>query len=231
MAKVKFGQGVAKIMGRIGGTIFSQNKGGNYMKNYNVPTNPQTQKQLLVRALFGTNSTSYANLTQIQRDGWDSWAATLPYENSVGDIYYLTGKGLFQKSNQVLATAGVTLLTAPPDNFTSPNAPVEITLVASVALQTMVITAEEATVPADTTYVADGAPQSNAAQVNSNALFKRLDVVLETVAWTAHDFGPAYLAVFGNFVLGSKIELRYFAINNLNGMISSYQKVSTVAVA
>lgn len=231
MAKVKFGQGVAKIMGTVGGTIFSQNKGGNYMKNYNVPTNPQSTKQLAVRVFFSTISTAWSSLTQVQRDGWTAFAATLPYENSVGDTYYLTGKGLFQKSNTVMLNVDESAISATPDDFKTPDAPGGMSIAVADAAGTFIISADDANVPSQRTWFCDAAPQSNAARINNNSLFKRIHFVKTGQPLDTIDIATQYQAVFGAFSVGQKIEIRCGFIDLTNGMISTYVKADTIVVA
>ena len=50
MALIKTGPAVAVISGSVGGTVFSRNKGGAYMRNRSIPVNPQSAAQVVVRA-------------------------------------------------------------------------------------------------------------------------------------------------------------------------------------
>jgi len=230
MAKIVFGQGVAVMRGKLGGSIFSQNKGGNYIKNYNTPTNPQTAKQLAVRSLFSSISTAYSSLTSGQKDSWKSWAETLPWINNVGEEFYLSGKGLFQKANLPLRNVGIAMLSECPDDFESPSAIQGFSIVVGATSQDIVVTSDDSTVPANTTFVVDGAVMNNGARANNNSLFKRITSIAASAAFDTADLGSVYAAVFGAFSIGQTIELRAQAVNNLNGMVSPYLKASTVVV-
>jgi len=230
MAKIIFGQGVTLMRGKLGGTIYSQNKGGNYAKNYNTPTNPQTVKQLAVRSLFSTISTAWGLLSKAQRDTWNEQAATLPWINNVGEEYFLSGKGLFQKCNLPLRNVGIALLSTCPGNFDSPQGIAGLSIVAGATSQDIVITSDDATVPALTSYVVDGAVMNNGARINNNSNFKRISVLDTTDAFDTFDAGPDYVAVFGSFAVPQTIELRAQAINTDNGMVSPYLKASVVVV-
>lgn len=231
MAKVKFGQGVAKIMGTIGGTIFSQNASGNYMKNYNTPTNPQSPAQLAVRAFFSAISTAWSGLTQVQRDGWSALAATLPFENSVGDTYYLSGKGLFQKSNTVMLNVDESAIEDTPDDFKTPDGPGGMSIAVADAAGTFILSADDANVLSQRTWFCDAAPPSNAARNNNNSLFKRIHFIKTGQPLDTVDIATEYQAVFGAFTEGQKIEIRCGYIDLTNGMISTYVKADTLVVA
>ncbi len=110
------GPAVAQVSGSIGGTTFSRNKGGQYMRNRAVPTNPNTALQQAVRENFATRVAEYSTtLTQIQRDGWIDYAQDNPILNALGQSILLTGQQWYIRLNTVLDQAGLTSVAdAPP---------------------------------------------------------------------------------------------------------------------
>jgi len=48
MAIIKFSAIVSDARGKIGGNVFSRNKGGSYIRSYVKPINPSTPKQTQV---------------------------------------------------------------------------------------------------------------------------------------------------------------------------------------
>ena len=42
MAKIKFGMMMTDASGKLGGQVFSKNRGGSYVRTKVTPTNPQT---------------------------------------------------------------------------------------------------------------------------------------------------------------------------------------------
>lgn len=231
MALVKFGGGVTSMRGTLAGNIFSRNAGGNYVKQFMIPTNPQTASQLAARAIFSQISTAWSGLTQGQRNGWITRAATIPFENSVGDEYFLSGKGLFQKVNTVAVGIEEAVFEDIPGDSVVPDAPAEYTITASVAGQTILLTSDVANVPADRKYVTDGAPQSTPAKVNNNSLFKRVGFSDEAAVWDTLDIAGPYIALYGAIVLGQRIEVRSFAFDKINGMFSPFIKANTIVAA
>lgn len=103
MALVQFGGGVAQIRGKLGGTIFSRNRGGSFVRTFVTPTNPNTPAQQQVRNALSTLVVKWLTvLTQLQRDGWETYADNVPMQNGLGDTIFLTGQQMFIRSNSVL---------------------------------------------------------------------------------------------------------------------------------
>ncbi len=121
MATIKLGAALADIRGKVGGAIFSRNKGGAYMKAFTQPTNPQTNAQQERRALFGTLMSQWRDLSQAQRNSFINNAPNYPQTNKVGEVSILSGSQLYVKANMTLLGAGLSQI-----NFLPP-APVGLT--------------------------------------------------------------------------------------------------------
>ncbi len=121
MATIKLGAALADIRGKVGGAIFSRNKGGAYMKAFTQPTNPRTNAQQERRALFGTLMSQWRNLSQAQRNSFINNAPNYPQTNKVGEVSILSGSQLYVKANMTLLGAGLSQI-----NFLPP-APVGLT--------------------------------------------------------------------------------------------------------
>lgn len=122
MALVRLGGGVHDIRGSIGGTVFSKNRSGNYIRARVTPVNPQSQRQNVMRAVTQDLSQRWSNvLTQAQRDEWEVYAAAIVRLNKLGAQIKLTGFNHFMRSNSIrLQSADNTIgdgpaaLTLPP---------------------------------------------------------------------------------------------------------------------
>src|SRR3990172_5110235 len=53
------GVGITEASGKLGGQVFTRNKGGAVLRNRVVGTNPQTVAQQAVRAIFGAISSAW----------------------------------------------------------------------------------------------------------------------------------------------------------------------------
>lgn len=123
-----FNPTLGSIRGRIGGNVFSHNKGGDIIRLGTPPTNPQTSRQQATRAILGSLSSEWTSLlTQAQRDDWDVYAANNPIKNSLGLDIYINGLGWYVKCNARLADAGLAAVVDAPI-FGAPTAPLTFSI-------------------------------------------------------------------------------------------------------
>lgn len=106
MAKIVFGGGVASASGKIGGTVYSRNKGGAYSRTWVMPTNPQTTKQSQQRNLLALKSAAWRSLDTNQRDAWQTWANDNPILDRLGNSIVLSGAQAYIKININRTQAG-----------------------------------------------------------------------------------------------------------------------------
>lgn len=120
MALVRYGAMIADASGSIGGTVFSRNRGGSYVRNRTTPLNPQTTFQSSVRSAFANLATRFATiLTDFQREAWRAYGEIVPVPNALGDDRFLTGLQHYIRSNSLLSLAGGTIVDDPPSSFTA----------------------------------------------------------------------------------------------------------------
>lgn len=99
---------ISEASGRLGGIVFSHNRGGPYIRAGAIPTNPSTTQQQVVRsAMAGLTSRWQDTLTQGQRDGWDNYALNVPIPNAQGDPINVGGLGMYARSNVSRIQAGL----------------------------------------------------------------------------------------------------------------------------
>lgn len=91
---------IGAASGKLAGSVFSHNKGGQYIRQFVVPTNPNTTSQNQVRAYMANLSARWGSiLTQSQRDGWIDYAANVPQINALGDEIFVTGLNQYVRAN------------------------------------------------------------------------------------------------------------------------------------
>lgn len=132
MALVKFGAGVSEIRGKEGGVIYSRNAYGAYIKTKVSPVNPQTAFQQAQRALMGNLSSSWAQLSSAQKQGWDNLGAQVTRTNRFGDQTNYTGFALYMRLNRNLSIIGYAAKATAPTPPTLPTLAV-YTLTATVS--------------------------------------------------------------------------------------------------
>ena len=108
------GVAVSQASGRVGGTIFSRNRGGAYMRNGSKPTRVTTPAAQGIKAITAAQSQAWAGLTSAVREQWIEWAAQNPVINRLGQSRTLSGHQAFVQINARLVYAAFSALTSPP---------------------------------------------------------------------------------------------------------------------
>lgn len=115
MAILTPGAMIGAISGSIGGTTFSHNKGGPYIRTRAIPTNPNTARQQAVRTILASLAAAWSNvLTAAQRATWDAFAEANTITNALGQSVKITGLGWYLRCGARLMDAGGTVPTAAP---------------------------------------------------------------------------------------------------------------------
>jgi len=74
MARIIGGSPLGMLSGKLGGNVFSHNKGGQYVRQYVIPVNPDSTQQLQVRSRFGMAVATYHSLTSEKKAMWQAYA-------------------------------------------------------------------------------------------------------------------------------------------------------------
>ncbi len=91
---------VSQASGSLAGLTFSHTRGSKYIKARTTPTNPNSQRQAIVRTAMGVLGPVWGQtLTQLQRDGWRLYASNVPSTNKIGETIHLTGQQHFTRIN------------------------------------------------------------------------------------------------------------------------------------
>ena len=114
MARIKFGMMMTDARGKLGGHVFSKNRGGAYIRTKVTPANPRTQDQQANRSLLGALSQGWSALSDAQRASWNGAVSSWISTNIFGDTVTPSGKSLYVKLNKnILSIGGTALLVAP----------------------------------------------------------------------------------------------------------------------
>ena len=116
------GPAIAEARGSVGGTVFSRNTHGAYMRNRSVPVNPNTARQAAIRLKVEQLQAIWRDtLTTAQRTAWNDYASQTPVLNRVGQSTKLSGINMYIRTNSLYLTAGGTRIdAAPPVNGVAP---------------------------------------------------------------------------------------------------------------
>jgi hypothetical protein len=107
MAIVKLGGIVTEISGKIGGQSFSNYGSFATLKNITQRNTLPSSKQARQRFITGQISGSWAQLTQAQRDGWETASVNYTWYNKIGVQVTRNGFQTFNFLNQNLTLIGI----------------------------------------------------------------------------------------------------------------------------
>lgn len=112
------GPAIAEARGSIGGTVFSRNRHGAYMRNRVKPVNPNTERQANARLRVEQLQQHWREtLTDTERKAWEDYAKGTPTLNALGQSTILSGVNMYIRTNSLYLQAGGTRIdTAPPTN-------------------------------------------------------------------------------------------------------------------
>ena len=201
---------------KIGTIVAAKNRNGNYFRNLVIPHNPKSAKQTSVRASFSTNSQAWRALTEVQRAGWVSLAATVTLHDTLGNKYAPTGQQLYVSCNGNLAACGqAPISTAPASAGGAPD----------VTITELVATVETAT-PHTQTLTVDlaGGVDTDFVLIYATPLFSagrnfvgpsqyRIISIQQFAGATPVDSIDDYQAEFGNLAVGSKLSVKIKSVS------------------
>ena len=140
MALVKYGGGIAQMSGSIGGDTHARNRFGNYIRNRTKPINPNTARQVEVRAALASVTTRWsATLTADQRTAWNLYASSVAMQNKLGETVFLTGFNHYIRSNMIRETKAVAPIDDGPVIFELPAQDPTLAVTASEGTQFLTI--------------------------------------------------------------------------------------------
>ena len=141
MAIIITGVAVSQMSGRVGGTIFSRNRGGAYMRNGSIPSTVTTPAAESIKAITASMSQAWAGLGQATREQWVEWATQNPVINRLGQSRTLSGHQAFVQLNARLLYGGFSAQPAPPVGFApAPFVPGAVTLTVATTTATIAYT-------------------------------------------------------------------------------------------
>jgi hypothetical protein len=207
---------IGRMSRSAGSTTASHNRYGAYLRNRVIPTNPQTAKQLNVRASIAAGATAWKALTAAQRLQWTALGANIIRTDTLGQPYDLTGLQAFILTRRNLFTIGQAYVSTPAA-YAPPNALTTFTMANAVG----VITATWTPTPLGASeYIVIEAtrPVSPGISFMPRGAYKTIFVGAAASA-SPQVLTAQYAAVFGAPPNGTKVFARAYVINS-NGYAS-----------
>ena len=228
MAKIKFGAMMVDARGKLGGHVFSKNRGGAYVRTKVTPANPQTADQVEQRARLATASQGWKALTEAQRLSWNGAVGSYQSTNVFGDIVNPSGAQLHTRLNVNIALAGGTAIAVPPLPVGIAS-PAGLSVVADTATPELTIDWTSGPVPAGVQRIVETSPMVSPGIYNANTQLRVITTLAPATA-TGVNVISSYTAKFGSLVAGQKLFVRIRDINKTTGEVSQ-SLVTSVIVA
>lgn len=226
MAIIKFGMMMTDARGKLGGHVLSKNRGGNYVRTNNVPSNPQSNFQTGVRAAFAAISSGWSGLTVAQRAGWNNAVSKFERTNVFGDRKVLSGKALFQSLNTELINSERPIIDDAPttEAINGLQAKIKTAALVTGTLKLALDAIGKAT--ADAKIVVQATSPVSAGTYNAKNKFRTIQIE-DSVEDAAIDIASTYKERFGNPPVGTKVFVRVKVVAK-NGQASPYSADSAI---
>lgn len=226
MAIITPGQMAAAASGSVGGTVFSRNRGGAYVRNRSVPSNPNTTAQQVARANLAARSQEWQALTAAQREAWTEWARQHPITNALGAQILMSGAQAYSRLNTRINTAGGTLITVPP-TADPPDALLTIALAADIGAGDVDITYTATPLAAaEHLWVRSAVVTSPGITYITNLL--RFTVVSSAAQASPLDIESAVAAIWGTLQVGQTLHVEAGVFDSSSGLLSPLRRDSAV---
>ena len=226
---VVYAEGVQKS-GSTGGTTHSRNRFGAYQRSRSMPVNPNTARQVAVRNAVRSLAINWQiALTQVQRDAWESYAASVSWTNKLGQSVNLTGLNHYIRSNTPRVMNTIPRVDAAPAEFSGlAIAELELSATASEATQDITITGQDPNnwfEPDGWQFFFMGLPRNSGIKFFGGP-YKQLTAV----PGAGPPPFPVVIATAFPFVAGQRIWVRS-RIARGDGRLSEFAEVNFLAIA
>lgn len=223
MAKIKFGMMMTDASGKLGGQVFSKNRGGSYVRTKVTPTNPQTTSQMTVRGIFASISSAWSSLTEQQRLSFNNFVNAYATTDIFGDLRNPSGKALFQRLNQNLSISAQATIDVCTEPLAVPFANLTNAAADVSGEEFLVETTGDTTGSKVVVWATPVLSQGTSFVKNK---LRQISVFTGGVAEGADIYG-AYVAKFGELTPGANVYVGVRVINE-NGQASPLETIKAV---
>ncbi len=225
--KIKF-SGIAVVDGRnkVGGSVFSRNSSGAYVRNKVTPVNPQTAAQSEVRARFADIAQDWNALTEEARQQWNEAVPNFEHTDVFGDTITPTGFNLHQQLNLNLKAIGLDVIVFPPVPQ-DPQSLTNLSLDLDGGGTSLEVSSTDA-IAANTDFLIRGTVGLSAGVSFVKSEFRTLQIVGAADNFPIN-YQTAYNAVFGALPgVGAKTFVEMVGVHNITGQRGTAIKASLI---
>jgi len=229
MAKFTPGPAVAAVSGSVGGTTFSRNRYGQYMRFRAKPVVSTTPEAQEAKGILTTQTQNWQNLTDAERLAWKQYAETHLVTNSLGVAVTLTGHQAYVGINARIDKANGTLLTDPPA-AAAPEGLQSLVLSADIGLGTFDITFTPTPLAATESVWVLATVQNSAGKNYVENLLKLITIGAAATA-SPLDIQTELAARFGTLQVGQKVTTKVAVFDNATGLLSNFLRDDAIIVS
>lgn len=204
MAKIKFGMMMTDARGKLGGQVFSKNRGGSYIRTKVTPSNPRSSFQQAIRTLLSSFSQAWSALTDNQRSAWNGAVENWSKTDIFGDIKNPSGKNLFVRLNTKAVNAGYPSMANVPEKA---ELPVNDCTGILVDISATTVTLTGLTGSASARVVVYATPPLTAGTSNAKNKFRKIYEAVSNAVVPA-DIFAAYETRFGALAIGQNVQFQ-----------------------
>lgn len=212
MTSFKLSGLLSDAVGKLGGSTFTRNRSGIYMRQWRTPINPRSAAQQSARALLTQVSQHWATMDSADRDKWEDAASKLTWTNRFGDPYSPSGFDLFCMCNINCLTAGGSIFDDAPSSF-SCIIPSSLSFTFAGAHLNMTPDPEQAF--HTTGFLVYATPGLRSSINYVNRQFRLIAFVPKDSSWP-YDLYTAYRDVFSIPAQDEKVHLRIKPLDSVN---------------
>ena len=228
MAKYLPGVAVSSVSGSIGGTVFSRNRGGQYIRNRSIPSVVRTEKALAQKAIFSLVSQAWVVLTDAQRLAWRIYGQSQTKTDRLGKSISLTGQALFIGLNARLLSAGNSAVNTPPVT-SAPAGIVPSAFTVDSGSGDTELAFAVSPLPAGVKLWIRGAKVASSAVVNIENLLTTV-LITDAAATTPVDLETALIDAFGALQTGATYVIECRTLDTASGLVSGKVYARTLCV-
>ncbi len=228
MAIITPGPTVAALSGSIGGTVYSRNKGGAYIRNRAIPVDPNSNEQQNARSILAAQSAAWSGLATAERAAWENWAVQNKVTNALGNQIQLSGHQAYVKLNSRLAHDGVAAMADPPIE-NAPDGLLTLSLIADIGSVAFGVTYTATPTGANEKLWIQAAVVNSAGISYVRNLFRFVGTSSAAQA-SPFDCESLIVARFGTLVVGQTVHARVSVFDITTGLISVGLEADDVVV-
>ncbi len=218
MALFRPGSIVGQISGRIGGVVYSHNRGGSYIRSSAIPIAVESESADAAKARVTALSRLWADLDDDERAAWRAYAQSDTRRNRLGDSRALTGICSFIAINSRMLLAEEEMLRVPALGV-APQALAYLSMTADIGTGTCELTFSPTPLDTDLAlWIVAGVVSSPGRRYHQDVM--RVIKVTAGAQTSPYDYQSDIEKVHGDLIVGQQVYMRVSVFDRSSGLLS-----------